>query len=301
MLAQEEKHFKDLEVALKPIPVYQSFLSKVVGVGPAMAGVILSEFDIYEAVYPSSFWKYAGLDVVTVGHYEDDNGKKKTMPVMKLRAALEDDSLRLLTTSGTPNEVFGEKLTIDGKVVTFENVGRSRKEFCLEEREYLNKEGEMAIRNSITFNPFLKTKLVGVLGSSFLRAGATFVDGVKLGAARRMDMAKEMGFELQKKKKDGPDVPKPDDQVTAFLRDNGINVKVERSPYGQAYYNYKDRLNNTRRHDDKSDGHKHNMAMRYMVKRFLVDLHIAWRTAEGLPVSVEYSEGKLGMKHRQAA
>ena len=114
-------------------------------------------------------------------------------------------------------------------------------------------------------------------------------------------MAKEMGFELQKKKKDGPDVPKPDDQVTAFLRDNGINVKVERSPYGQAYYNYKDRLNNTRRHDDKSDGHKHNMAMRYMVKRFLVDLHIAWRTAEGLPVSVEYSEGKLGMKHRQAA
>lgn len=39
------------------------------------------------------------------------------------------------------------------------------------------------------------------------------------------------------------------------------------------------------------------MAMRYMVKRFLVDLYVAWRTIEGLTVEPEYNEGKLGHKH----
>ena len=39
------------------------------------------------------------------------------------------------------------------------------------------------------------------------------------------------------------------------------------------------------------------MANRYIVKLFLVDLHREWRTIAGLPVSIPYSEGKLGMKH----
>ena len=38
--------------------------------------------------------------------------------------------------------------------------------------------------------------------------------------------------------------------------------------------------------------------MRYMVKRFLVDLHIKWRGLEGLEVTTEYSVGKLGIHHR---
>lgn len=37
--------------------------------------------------------------------------------------------------------------------------------------EYTNKNGEVAERKSISYNPVIKTKLVGVLGSSFLRAG----------------------------------------------------------------------------------------------------------------------------------
>jgi hypothetical protein len=34
-----------------------------------------------------------------------------------------------------------------------------------------------------------------------------------------------------------------------------------------------------------------------MIKQFLVDLHIAWRTIEGLPVSLPYHEAKLGHLH----
>ena len=37
------------------------------------------------------------------------------------------------------------------------------------------------------------------------------------------------------------------------------------------------------------------MAMRYMAKRFLVDLHAKWRALEGLEVTQEYAVRKLGM------
>jgi hypothetical protein len=43
------------------------------------------------------------------------------------------------------------------------------------------------------------------------------------------------------------------------------------------------------------------MAVRYAVKRFLVDLHYKWRALEGLPVSEEYSVAKLGIIHKKAA
>lgn len=183
----EKTHFTRLGAILKDYSVYSEFLDDVKGIGPAMAGVIISEIDITKAKYPSSLWAYAGLDVASNG------------------------------------------------------AGRSRKAEHLREYEYIDKEGEVKAKKGITFNPFLKTKLVGVLGSSFLRAG-----------------------------------------------DN---------KYSQIYRDYKNRLENHSKHAEKSKGHRHNMAIRYMIKQFLVDLHIAWRGIEGLPVTTPYSEGKLGIKH----
>lgn len=190
LLKNEEAHFARLGNILNDIPIYTEFLHGVRGVGPAMAGVIISEIDITKAEYPSSLWKYAGLDVAPNG------------------------------------------------------AGRSKKKEHLVQAQYQTKDGEMAERASITFNPFLKTKLVGVLGSSFLRLGG---------------------------------------------------------PYRAIYDGYKNRLENHPAHAEKTKLHRHNMAIRYMVKRFLVDLYQAWRTIEGLPVAQEYSEGKLGMVHRKAA
>lgn len=190
---QEEKQFSRLKNVLKDFPIYNEFLEKVYGVGPAMAGVIVSEINIHTAQYPSSLWKYAGLDVVAA----------------------------------------------DGK-------GRSRKKEHLEESEYTNKAGELATKMGITFNPFLKTKLVGVLGSSFIKQSAA------------------------------------------------------KCPYRKIYDDYKHRLENMPAHADKSKGHRHNMAVRYAVKRFLADLYAVWRKLEGLPVATEYSEGKLGIIHRAA-
>lgn len=184
---QEAEHFKKLSSVLKTYPIYTEYLQDIKGIGPAMAGVIVSEIDITKATYASSLHMYAGLDVAPDGQ------------------------------------------------------GRSRKKEHLVDREYINKEGEPAIKKGITFNPFLKTKLIGVLGSSFLRAGE--------------------------------------------------------NKYSTIYKDYKNRLENHPNHTEKSKGHRHNMAVRYMVKMFLIDLYAAWRELEGLEVAEPYHVAKLGLKH----
>lgn len=190
---QEKTHFRRLGNILKDYPIYNNFLAGVVGVGPAMAGVIISEIDITKAEYPSSIHKYAGLDVAKDGQ------------------------------------------------------GRSRRKEHLEDSEYVDADGVVQTKKGITFNPFLKTKLVGVLGSSFI--------------------------------KQSPDKCK----------------------YRKVYDDYKHRLENMDAHKEKSKGHRHNMAVRYMIKIFLIDLYNEWRALEGLPVAPTYTEAKLGKVHGKAA
>ena len=190
---QEATQFSRLGNVLKDFPIYNEFLVNVYGIGPAMAGVILSEINIHAAEYPSSLWKYAGLDVAGDGQ------------------------------------------------------GRSRRKEHLVESTYIDADGVEQTKNGISFNPFLKTKLVGVLGSSFIKQSAA------------------------------------------------------KCQYRKIYDDYKHRLENSPAHADKSKGHRHNMAVRYAVKRFLADLYMAWRTLEGLPVANEYSVDKLGIVHHKAA
>lgn len=54
--------------------------------------------------------------------------------------------------------------------------GRSRKKEHLIDVEYVDKDGNLATKKSITFNPFLKTKLIGVLGPSFLKCKSPYSD-----------------------------------------------------------------------------------------------------------------------------
>ncbi len=188
MEAREAKSFRQIEKALEDFELYTEFLRGVRGVGPAIAGVILSEMDIRKATYVSSLWAYTGLDVAP-----------------------------------------------DGK-------GRSMRKEHMIEREYVDKNGEVKTKMSLTFKPHLKAKMIGVLAPSFLRSA---------------------------------------------------------SPYANFYYNYKNRLDNHVEHKDKTKLHKHNMSLRYMIKRFYVDLYVNWRTVAGLPVHEEYSVAKLGIIHHK--
>ena len=119
--------------------------------------------------------------------------------------------------------------------------GRSRKKEHLVKQTYIDKEGKEQEKDGISFNPFLKTKLVGVLGSCLMKA-------------------------------------------------NG--------KYKTIYDNYKHRLENHCKHIEKTKLHRHNMAVRYMIKIFLQDLWMAWRELEGLEITKPYHEAKLGHTHR---
>lgn len=115
-----------LEKEVQQHPMWDAFFSQVRGCGPLMSAVCLSYFDPYTARHCSSFWKYAGLDVV-----------------------MEEDS------EGNPKFV-------------------GRKAWHTEMREYVDSEGNVKEKKSITYNPFVKTKLIGVLGSGFIKAGGKY-------------------------------------------------------------------------------------------------------------------------------
>ena len=221
LASQEERQFRGLNKILVDFPIWNEYLQDVRGIGPAIAGILISEIDISKARYPSSLWAYSGLDVAT-----------------------------------DPQRAHNP----DGK-------GRSRRKEHLTTVKYVNKDGEEKTRDSITFNPLLKTKLLGVLGPSFLRAG----------------------------------VPCEPDCEKKSCEKRGEHNTGYGSPYGEVYANERHRLQNHVDHKEKTKGHQHAMAIRKAVKIFLIDLYKVWREMENLPVSKPYHEAKLGMQHRQAS
>ena len=99
------------------------------------------------------------------------------------------------------------------------------------------------------FNAFLKAKMLGVLGSSFLKSSSpyrTYYDNMK--------------------------------------------HRLESSDWGTASKHPTDPAR-------PKAGHQHKAANRYMVKQFLRDLYVAWRTLEGLEVRPPYAEEFLSKKH----
>lgn len=62
----------------------------------------------------------------------------------------------------------------------------------------------------------------------------------------------------------------------------------------------KNRQDDWKKWNEVSDGHRDMDAKRYMVKMFLIDLYVAWRKHEGLPVREPYSNEYLGKTHDAA-
>ena len=279
---QEKKGFARLKQALEEFPIWTKFLKDVKGCGPAMAAVIISEFDIHKAKYRSSLWAYAGLDVVTFwqlqktipvnvktgnadwnipvkigslvneGEYMIDGTKDLDLFRAEGEAVKKPDDL-LAKDTGRAARVLVER---DGSAIQYEYRmfslgGRSRRKEHLVDRVYTTARGQEATRKSITFSPFIKTKLMGVLAGSFLKANSPyreFYDDYKHRLESRPDLA------------DG------------VLNDKGEPKKGVKA-------------------------HRHAMSLRYMIKQFLADLYVEWRTLEGLEVHNSYLHNKLGHVH----
>lgn len=67
LLKSEHEQFLMLKHLCEAEPLWHAFLKDIKGIGPAMAGVLLSEINIVTARYPSSLFRYAGLDVAEDG------------------------------------------------------------------------------------------------------------------------------------------------------------------------------------------------------------------------------------------
>ena len=114
-----------------------------------------------------------------------------------------------------------------------------------------------------------------------------------MSSVKRVEFARSIGFKQDSKSEDSLSK-----QADEFLKKHGHELQFTASKYGQIYYDYRFRLDNSPHHDSKTQLHKHNMAVRYMIKFFIRDLYAAWREIEGLTVYKTYEEEKLGINHK---
>jgi hypothetical protein len=120
-------------------------------------------------------------------------------------------------------------------------------------QEYIDKEGKVQQKKGITYNPDLKTALLGVGATNFLKAG---IRSIK------------------------------DEETKEVL------AVTAKGKYANMYMDYKHRKH--MQYPEYSLKHIDSMAKRWMMRNFVRDLWVAWRTLEELPVSRPYEEEFLG-------
>lgn len=277
-LNEEKVNTKQLEIALKEEPLYTEYLSKISGIGPKMAGVIISEFDFEKSRYVSNMESYAGLNTSIVGCYEE-KGVVKYVPHVELMAFFQ------------ANPGAREYTLPNGTPVTITAVGTSKKAHSLVEREYRKTDGSTGTKLSITFNPYLQAKLIAVLGGSFLKVNKTYLNGEISTGDERLRLAESLGFDASK-----VNAIKLKSEVNSFLNDNGHVVQVMPGEFGKFYYDYRERMRQSQDPEVKklTDLHIHRRAIRYMLRMFIRELYMVGRHLNGLPIYQTYESAKLG-------
>jgi len=133
--------------------------------------------------------------------------------------------------------------------------GRCRKEHHQVPKKYTDTDGKVKETTGISFKPFLKTKVVGVLPDCLFRSkNEKYQNLYKLKLAE-LEVHPVWGKHNDKEKP----------------------TNAEKKDY---YYT--------------SPGRRRNQARRYIAKIFLQELWVAWRICEGLPIRPSYHEAKQG-------
>jgi len=154
-----------------------------------------------------------------------------------------------------------------GLDVAPDGFGRSRREEHLVERQYKAKDGTIKTKRSVTYEPWLKARLYGAMGVSFMRT------------------------------KNCP-WKKVYDDYRHRLETDPNRYRVTSAVYKKAH---KDKDPRTR--EMWPPLRIHLASMRYMIKMFLAEFWREWRIMEGLPLNPynpdsktgTYAEDKLGM------
>lgn len=278
-LRNEQVAEKNLQVILASHPLYENYLQHIPGIGPRTASAIISELNPFRAKTPSAYISYCGLDTVTVGIYTDKAGKKITIPAWRIDEMVEE--------AGT------DQLEVNGCPVVLVNQGRCKNKAHLKPVTMTNSDGETVSMLSLGYNLRLKTKLVGVLGESFLMQTVMLMDGEKSTKKTRLARATAMGFVHT-------GTPTTEDKaVNEFLIKSGVSVVKRPGRFGQMYMDHKERL--MQRNENVEEKLQpvviHRRCIRYMIQRFLHELWEISRILYNLPLRCSYEQEKLGLTH----
>jgi hypothetical protein len=155
LLEAEKDALNDVKDALKRIPFYVETLSdkkRYKGLGPTMAGVILSQNDITRQDFRSKMWAFSGL-----------------RPIACLRCAKCHQVVELQADGSLDHPTFRPRNQEDQKP--------KRPEKC-ESRKYYEsgKAQRPESGKKLTYNKWLRTKLVGVLGPCLLKCKSPWAE-----------------------------------------------------------------------------------------------------------------------------
>jgi len=258
---REKQVAKLLKEALEQEPIYQWLLG-VGNIAERVAGAIVGEIDIAEADTASALWQYAGMNSAPVFG-------RKLIPQARYKPCM--------------GEIKKEMPMRDGKLGYVVLTSRQIR-------------GDKKVKGFLCpYNPALKMALLGNLGDLFINGRnaytqyyysrhipAKYQTDPEAMAARpelagrygMLDVSEKLVQERRRKK---PAAAAADglDELEAEKETEAVMVMWK----------------------DASVDHRHRAAIRYMMKMFLKDLYVAWRTLAGLPVREPYSEGKLGHVH----
>ena len=142
-----------------------------------------------------------------------------------------------------------------------EGEGRSKKAEHMEKRQYIDKEGKLKERMSLTYNPWIKTKLMGTISGMFMKLNKEYrsiYDDIKL----RLNESER------------PNIMRPKISNGQPVKDKKTGEVIMVQAYPKARINM--------------------MSQRYMVKMFLLDYWVHGRILLGEPLDVPYAQDKLG-------
>ena len=161
---------------------------------------------------------------------------------------------------------------------------RGRREDHLVDRVYVSANGTLERNRGLCYDPWLKTKVLGVLAPCMIKCSHAALREYKEGRMTTRDIrnhsdvryladyldAKQRyeNHEKYGKHNDG----KPDDERNARMNSKSYMIT--------------------------SPARREAMSKRIMMKAFLRDLWVSWRGLEGLEITPTYHEAKLGYKHQ---
>lgn len=256
--ALEKSAFREINRYASAFKVYE-WLMEHKGIGPAGAGVLLSEFDIHLAPRPSNFWSFAGLAVGDDGRADHPVKGERLSYNSWLRSKLivviggglmkaDNETYR-----GIFDQYMHRKRTQAGPCMLCLGTGKASQP----KKDADGRVSEEKGKPKPCWNCVANTE-----------------DAVALQAWK--DAVED--YLKNPLKKSGRPRPDPREAGPPPLR-FGYELTPQRAPWG------------------RGAAHRKEAAVRYMVKQFVADFWRAWRLAEGLPVVPTYHEAIQGHVH----